>query len=380
MRAIRRWLKGESGQSVILIVLSIVVLCGFAALAVDIGVQSVDKGELQNAADAAALAGARELSNVATAKTTAAHYAELNGVPAANVTATTPYNGNANRIEVVCTRTVQFSFARVFGIKSKVISARAVAEKAGLSGGPFGYALFSGGTTNALALQLYTGNLYIDGSIHSNNAIVMNSTSQHITGNAEAVTSFTTSSAIRIDGICQAAYIDINQWVGAIIPNQVVTAASNITMPDFSADAQAEATATGVTYNADPTFSGTTINVDSSVYVNGPLTVSGASFTGKGILLAKDTINLSGNITASSTSDSVCIYSKTGNISINGTNIVITGILYAPNGSVNIAGSNITIHGRVIAKAVTLNGSNISIIAGANDLSCLPGGTVALVE
>ena len=379
MRAMRQWLKGESGQSVILIVLSIVVLCGFAALAVDIGVQSVDKGELQNAADAAALAGARELTNVATAKTTATHYAGLNGVPAANVTATTPYNGNANRIEVVCTRTVQYSFARVFGIKSKVISARAVAEKAGLSGGPFGYALFSGGTTNALALQLYTGNLYINGSVHSNNAIVMNSASQYITGNAEAVTSFTTSSAIRIDGICQAAYIDINKWVGATIPNQVVTAASIITMPDFSAEAQAEAAASGITYNGNQTFSNNSVNVDSSIYVNGTLTVSGTSFNGKGIMLATNDINISGNTLVSSSS-SVCVYSKTGNISINGSNIEVNGVLYAPNGTINIAGSNITIKGRVIAKSVSINGSSISIVAGTNDLSCLPGGTVSLVE
>ena len=379
MRAMRQWLKGESGQSVILIVLSIVVLCRFAALAVDIGVQSVDKGELQNAADAAALAGARELTNVATAKTTATHYAGLNGVPAANVTATTPYNGNANRIEVVCTRTVQYSFARVFGIKSKVISARAVAEKAGLSGGPFGYALFSGGTTNALALQLYTGNLYINGSVHSNNAIVMNSASQYITGNAEAVTSFTTSSAIRIDGICQAAYIDINKWVGATIPNQVVTAASIITMPDFSAEAQAEAAASGITYNGNQTFSNNSVNVDSSIYVNGTLTVSGTSFNGKGIMLATNDINISGNTLVSSSS-SVCVYSKTGNISINGSNIEVNGVLYAPNGTINIAGSNITIKGRVIAKSVSINGSSISIVAGTNDLSCLPGGTVSLVE
>ncbi len=378
MQTMRQWFKGEAGQSVILIVLSIVVLCGFAALAVDIGVQSVDKGELQNAADAAALAGARELSSASTAKSTAIHYAALNGVPAANVTASTPYNGNANKIEVVCTRTVQYSFARVFGIKSKVISARAVAEKTGLSGGPFGYALFSGSTTSGL--NLGTNILNINGNVHCNNSITINGSSQTFSGNMEAVTSFTTSSTIRIDGVCQAASISINPWVGSIVPNQLPTAASVITMPDFSADAIAEATASGVVFNGDKTYNTSTVNVENSIYINGNLTIGTTTFTGKGIMLATGNINIGVGSLSVNSGSSVCIYSKNGNITINGTNLVINGVLYAPNGCITIQGSNITINGRVISKTVTLSGNDIKVIAGSNDLSCLPGGTITLVE
>jgi len=138
MRIIRNWFKKESGQSVILVALALVVLCGFAALGVDIGVQSTSQGQLQNAADAAALAAARELPSASTAQSTAAHYAEINGVVSGRTTTTTPYKGNANRIEVVCKDTVQYSFARIFGLKSTEITARAVAEKPGFPGGPFG--------------------------------------------------------------------------------------------------------------------------------------------------------------------------------------------------------------------------------------------------
>ena len=56
MRSIKQWLKREAGQSVILVALSIAMLCGVAALVVDIGMVSVREGQLQNAADAAALA------------------------------------------------------------------------------------------------------------------------------------------------------------------------------------------------------------------------------------------------------------------------------------------------------------------------------------
>ena len=122
-------LKDEPGQAMLLFALAFVVLCGFAAFAVDIGLVSAEKADLQNAADAAALAGAQDLPNTATARSTAFTYAELNGVETANTSVTPSYNGNSNLIEVVCTQTVEYTFARVLGFTSTQVSARAVAEK-----------------------------------------------------------------------------------------------------------------------------------------------------------------------------------------------------------------------------------------------------------
>ena len=130
MRSIKQWLKREAGQSVVLVALSIAMLCGVAALVVDVGMVSVREGQLQNAADAAALAAARDLPSASTAKSTAVKYAGYNGVAATDTVVTTPYNGNPNRVEVVCNKTVQYTFAKIFGAKSIVVSARAVAEKA----------------------------------------------------------------------------------------------------------------------------------------------------------------------------------------------------------------------------------------------------------
>ena len=128
MRSIRSWFKHECGQSLLIVVLSIVMLCGVAALVVDISQVSVTQGQLQNAADAAALAAAKSLPDATGAKDAAKQYAGLNGVDTANTTATTPYNGNASKIEVVCKKTVQYTFARVLGLSSTVVSARAVAQ------------------------------------------------------------------------------------------------------------------------------------------------------------------------------------------------------------------------------------------------------------
>ncbi len=61
--------KKEGGQAIVLIALMLVVLLGFVALAIDGGNAYTQKREAQNAADAAALAGARQLA-LECAKTT----------------------------------------------------------------------------------------------------------------------------------------------------------------------------------------------------------------------------------------------------------------------------------------------------------------------
>lgn len=54
-------LRSKHGAINVFVAISMVVIIGFAALAVDIGMISYNKSRLQNACDAAALAGAREL-------------------------------------------------------------------------------------------------------------------------------------------------------------------------------------------------------------------------------------------------------------------------------------------------------------------------------
>ncbi len=57
-------IKDQSGATAILVALVMVVLIGIAALAVDIGYVAATKNELQNVADAAALASARQLGAI----------------------------------------------------------------------------------------------------------------------------------------------------------------------------------------------------------------------------------------------------------------------------------------------------------------------------
>ncbi len=68
----------EKGQAIVLLMLGIVVLLGFTALAIDGGMVYSQRRQSQNAADAAALAGALQMVNLKDAGFTAADNAIIN--------------------------------------------------------------------------------------------------------------------------------------------------------------------------------------------------------------------------------------------------------------------------------------------------------------
>ncbi len=376
MVLVKKLLKNEAGQSVILLALVFIVLCIVAAFAVDIGRLSAAKSQLQNAADSAALSGAMELPLTSAAINTAVGYAGLNGVGETELSVSTPYNGDLKKIEVVCTQTVEYTFARVLGFTSASISARAVAERSGMSGGPFDYAVFHGNTTNGLMFS--TSSLSIEGSVHSNSTLQLNGSSQTITA-AEAVSNFYAyGSTITID-TCRGASITAH-GSNINITNQIISPAPVIDMPDFSDQVQLDAESGGQVYTGYTMFNGNSINVDSPLYVDGDLMFSGSQINGQGVILATGDIQFNGSSIVNSSNDAVCFYSANGDIQVNGSNVQLDGIIYAPNGTIQINASSVVINGRLIADKIQLNGSSISICPQEGDLECLPANTIKLVE
>lgn len=124
----KKLFTNEDGQVLVLFALVLVVLMGFAALAVDVGSMTLTKTKLQSAADAAALAGAQDLPVESTAEDTAVEYAKKNGVLESDIIATAGHDGDPNKIKVVCKKKVSHTFARIIGFKETEISARAVAQ------------------------------------------------------------------------------------------------------------------------------------------------------------------------------------------------------------------------------------------------------------
>ena len=139
--------RREEGQMLIVTAISLLALSGMLALSVDIGLLFRVKRNLQNAADAAATAGALDYSyngSADKAKTAAKAASASNGVTdgtgGAVVTVTTPPADGPNAgvsgfVEAVVSQPNPTVFLNLFNFSSMTVAARAVAGAAGPSQG-----------------------------------------------------------------------------------------------------------------------------------------------------------------------------------------------------------------------------------------------------
>ncbi len=139
MTVLQRLRRGERGQVMVMVVGLLAVLGGMAALAIDLGSYAADRRDLQNAADAIALAASQELPNVVTGQLAADDWATKNGIDPADVTLqfvsqSLPVEPNP-KVRVTIDTEHEFFFAALVGISSTDVSAKAAAIKTSASGG-----------------------------------------------------------------------------------------------------------------------------------------------------------------------------------------------------------------------------------------------------
>jgi hypothetical protein len=137
-----------SGHVLVNFALMLSVLLGMLALGIDGSYLFAARVAVRSAADLAALAGAWDLpGSPAAAESAALQLAEANGfkhgVGGNTVTATTPYNGDSGRIEVIIKYPAPTFFAAALAIYNVDVRGRAVAaiETSG------GYAIYAGNIT-----------------------------------------------------------------------------------------------------------------------------------------------------------------------------------------------------------------------------------------
>jgi Flp pilus assembly protein TadG len=119
----------EEGQAIIQVTLSLLVLIGFVALAIDAGNTYSQRRNMQNAADAGALAGARELclgSSVDTARAAARAYMINNGVAAGAIGAGDIVIAG-NTVEVIARENVATTLGSVVAFGAVDVAATAQA-------------------------------------------------------------------------------------------------------------------------------------------------------------------------------------------------------------------------------------------------------------
>jgi len=135
-----RTIKGErsqKGQMLLVAALSMAVLLGFTAMAIDVGLAYQDRRDLQNDADAAALAGVQHLpANPAVAEQKAEEWLTKNGIQSSQITNievdSTLVANDTIRVEV--DDDFGWVFARVLGLTTSNIGAGAAARVGSLTG------------------------------------------------------------------------------------------------------------------------------------------------------------------------------------------------------------------------------------------------------
>lgn len=135
----------QSGQAAALMLswFALVVLLGAGAFGTDLASYYWNAFQLQNAADAAVLSGAKFLPcNSSQATTTAQNIAKADGATSSEVSGQPTYSGSTacapsngfNTITMTLTRSVPFYFGRVVGVNHGTVSVSATAQVQGVNG------------------------------------------------------------------------------------------------------------------------------------------------------------------------------------------------------------------------------------------------------
>jgi hypothetical protein len=124
---ILKHLKNKRGTSAIIFLLTSTLFIGAVAFVTDAGLMYLEKGRLQNAVDAIALAAIQDYPKGKAAMLTQAyHYAELNDIsPDDLIIEITNEN---KKITVVTSKNIQMFFARIFNITDANVQAKASAK------------------------------------------------------------------------------------------------------------------------------------------------------------------------------------------------------------------------------------------------------------
>jgi len=161
--------RSDRGQVLVVFALTLVTLLIFAALVYDSGTMLLERRDEQNAADAAALAGARYLpGDTVTAETAARDIATKNGytsgVSGVAVGVSFPVTG---RIEVLISNSKESIFGRIIGQSAWPVSARAVAANQNNVAAPFAMLALDPTGCDALLVS-GSGNVIANGNIQVN--------------------------------------------------------------------------------------------------------------------------------------------------------------------------------------------------------------------
>jgi hypothetical protein len=370
----------QSGAMAIMISLIMIVLLGFSALAVDYGYLAMVQGELQKAADAGALAGARVLGASGTPDWTTG-VSEATAIVQQNKAegqllsqcqvdygywsklthALQPFNITPQQYDVPAVRVVitksagnnggpiNLLFAPIFGVHTFDLSAQAIAM--GKSSGGWSI-LETGNGTVSLSNNASTNRdvgVYGDGPFSvSNNAFVQ----------GKAYLNTFTAKSISNNASIQGG---INQDASAASTLQAASQAATAAYNNFAALATTQANVT--TINTNKQLNGgamvNVVNVTNLNLSNNEILTLNAPASGSFVVRISGTFSLSNNcqvaLTGGITDGKVTfVRTGTGNVTLSN-NSLFHGSILSPNGAISLS-NNSTVYGVLVSsKNITLS-------------------------
>lgn len=365
LRPFRR-LAGDDGVMVVMFAFSLVALMGFTAIVFDVAAIYEERRQLQNAADGAALAAARELPGSPTNAAAAAEaYLAANGYTTsdADVSATvvTPYSGDDEYAEVTVTKLDKpYLFGRLLGLTDTDVSARAVGQIVSAYGDE--YAIF------AIDSSCGADGVSISGSLASFTGTVHGNADVTVSGSDHTFDPAVTYQCDFTENGSGHTYERGQKNTGA---RDVPSFVSGIDATSFGACAFSYPNNVNLKSKAevwqDP---GKTILIDGVYCFDRNVSLVGNDIVGNVTFVALGHIDVSGSghdLTAYDPTG-ILFYSEssTGNnqIDIAGSGGSWTGLIYAPNGDASISGQgNHNWSGSVVAQNVDISGNGMSITA-----------------
>lgn len=400
----RRFTNDEHGAVAVMVALCLVPMIGFMALAIDLGDARQRKAQAQNSADFAALAAAGVLLNNGTASAARAEartYITRNDFSGADAVVNSPpvsgpRTGDANCIEVMPSESRGTTFARVFGIDSMSIGARAVGCLNPPLGGP--YAVFAGSTTCAEAVSFSGSGRTVNGGVHSNNDMKIKS-------NGTVVNGYVTY----LKGDAPAGNIEYNPSThNPTRLSSTLEYPDHFEIADYRPLGSKGLLAEGLLryhyapLGIDPAWLTANLKLNALTKTMAPgiyytpgdvhLNVAGLNSHAEGVtIVAEGNIHInSNNVTITPWDlDGLLLYSSKNQpscsagqavIKLNGNSHSWEGIMYAPQGPIDFSGTNVTssLKGRLVGQTVSLSGSSQTITRNES-YPGRPGG-IALVE
>jgi Flp pilus assembly protein TadG len=333
-------IREESGQSLVVLVLGMVVILGIAAFAIDVGSWLATRHKAQVTADAMALAAANYMANNPSAAATSGQsfgqgtkYTQGSGLSPSGATVVVDTSAGTATATVTTAGTV--SFARAVGIGPPTISATAVAT---YKQGDSPYSLFADGTCtpgNPASITINVGGDATVSGVHSNGGI----TGQ--IGNNTKINTLSNGSGCA-NTLCAGSGNCNNNPVAPVL-----TSPNNLNWPVPYDSPSCELSSNGPACYFDTTTADLSTTC---TYVAGtgtpPTNVSSSG----------------GNITI------------TGNVGSSGSPVV----LCAPSGTITVAGNSVTVHGTLYAQNVIFSGNSPTIIPPADDLGIYVSGSGTL--